>query len=122
MINGRSEVLMAAFVATEGAALYSAVLPSIFTIRSFGGQPWTRKAIRDGELIGTLFTLCLGSVVSALIGSRLPLYFSIGTVAAMVSVYEYALRSVPAELRSGSVPVAATAELVKVDPGVWRAA
>lgn len=96
------KILMAAFVGVESAHGFSAVLPSIFTIRTFGNQPWTRKAIRDGEIIGTLFALTLGAIVSALMKTPLPLYFSIGTSAAMVSVYEYALRSVPAQVTEGS--------------------
>ena len=81
------------FVAVEGAHAYSAFLPSIFTIRTFRQEAGTRRSISDGELVGSLFTLALGAVTSALIKDKLPLLFSVVTVIVMVSVYEWALRS-----------------------------
>ncbi len=86
-------VMMSAFVALEAAHAYSAVLPSIFTIRMFGHNPGTEKAIRDGEAFGTLFALGIGGVVAALIKDPLPLVFSVATSALMISVYEQALHS-----------------------------
>lgn len=87
------EVLISAFAAVESAHAYSAFLPSIFTIRHFGHEPGTAKAIRDGELMGTLFALGLGAVISALIRSQMPVIFSAVTSVVMVSVYEYALKT-----------------------------
>jgi len=86
-------VMMSAFVALEAAHAYSAVLPSIFTIRTFGHNPGTEQAIRDGEAFGTLFALGIGSVVSVLIRDPLPVVFSVATSAIMISVYEQALHS-----------------------------
>lgn len=87
------EVLVSAFVAVEGAYAFSAFLPSIFTIRHFGADQSTERDIRDGEIAGALFALSLGALVGLLIKSPLPLIFSVGTSGAMISVYEYALRS-----------------------------
>lgn len=87
-----SNVLLAAFTAVEGAHAYSAFLPSIFTIRSFRSDE-TKKAIRDGEIVGTAFTLALGYVVSRLVKSNLPLYFAAGTAVIMIGVYEWALKT-----------------------------
>ena len=84
---------MSAFVALEAAHAYSAVLPSIFTIRTFGGEPGTVKAIRDGEIFGTAFGLGIGAVVGMLIKSWLPLVFAAATSALMLSVYEGALKT-----------------------------
>lgn len=84
---------LAILVAVEGAHAYSAFLPSIFTIRTFRSEKDTIRSIRDGELVGSMFALGLGAVVSALTKDRLPLLFAIGTVVVMVSVYEWALRS-----------------------------
>ena len=107
-------ILMSAFVAVEGAHGFSAFLPSIFTIRHFGGQSGTEKAIRDGEILGTLFALGLGAVVAALLHSKLPLVFAAATSVAMVSVYEYALktRDLPCDLPSTS----ASGRIVDVRP------
>lgn len=93
--NGRKvdEVLISAFAAVESAHAYSAFLPSIFTIRHFGHESGTEKAIRDGELAGTLFALGLGAVISALIRSNMPVVFSAVTSVVMISVYEYALKT-----------------------------
>lgn len=92
--NGRkNEILMSAFVAVESAHAYSAVLPSIFTIRAFCQDERAKRAIRDGEIVGTLFAVGLGGIVSALIGSKLPFLFSLGTSAVMIVIYEYALRT-----------------------------
>jgi hypothetical protein len=92
VMDRKEQILMSAFVAVESAHAYSAVLPSIFTIREFVSTPAGVKAIRDGEIIGTLFAVALGGIVSALTENRLPLYFSMGTSVIMVSIYEYALR------------------------------
>ena len=86
-------VLMSAFVAVEGAHAFSAFLPSIFTIRHFALTEDAARSIRDGELMGTFFALSLGAVVSSLLSTKLPLVFAAVTSAAMVSVYEYALRT-----------------------------
>lgn len=83
---------MAAFVAVESAHAYSAVLPSIFTIRTFAQtNGTTAKDIRDGEVIGSAFALTLGAIVSKLTSSALPLVFSAVTAAVMVGIYEWAL-------------------------------
>jgi hypothetical protein len=96
-MNGKTaeQVMMSAFVALESAHAYSAVLPSIFTIRTFGEEPGTEQAIRDGEVFGTLFALSLGAIVSQVIDSWMPLAFSAVTSAVMVSVYENALHTRP---------------------------
>jgi O-antigen/teichoic acid export membrane protein len=100
----RDQVLMAAFVAVESAHAYSAFLPSIFTIRHFGHEAGVVKDIRDGELIGTGFALVLGGIVSALTENALPFIFAGVTAAAMVGIYEYALRT-----RNGAVRAAIAA-------------
>jgi len=87
------EIIMAAFVAVESAHAYSAFEPSIFTIRTFGHEPTTTQAIRDGEIMGSVFALALGGIVSALTESYLPLIFAVGTVVFMVSIYEWALQT-----------------------------
>jgi len=89
----KDAILLGAFTAVESAHAYSAFLPSIFTIRTFGQQPDTLQSIRDGEMIGTIFALALGGVVSALTDSAIPIIFGAITAAFMVAVYEWALRT-----------------------------
>jgi hypothetical protein len=114
------DVLMSAFVAVEGAHAFSAFLPSIFTIRAFASRnPGAAKAIRDGEIIGTAFAVGLGAVVSALIGSKLPVTFSIVTSMVMVSVYEYALRTAN-DGPAVQIPAAQAAPAQIVEAKAWR--
>jgi hypothetical protein len=103
MMEKHEKILMSAFVAMESAHAYSAFLPSIFTIRTFGHAPGTAKSIRDGEIIGTAFALGLGGIVSKLIDSWMPLLFAGATSAIMVGVYEAALRTRP--VQEGQQPV-----------------
>lgn len=114
------DVLMSAFVAVEGAHAFSAFLPSIFTIRAFTAHnPGAAKAIRDGEIIGTAFAVGLGAVVSALIGSKLPVTFSIVTSMVMVSVYEYALRTAN-DGQAVQIPAPQQAPAQIVEAKAWR--
>jgi hypothetical protein len=111
---------MSAFVAVEGAHAFSAFLPSIFTIRAFAARnPSAAKAIRDGEIIGTAFAVGLGAVVSALIGSKLPVTFSIVTSMVMVSVYEYALRTAN-DGQAVQIPAPQQAPVQIVEAKAWR--
>jgi hypothetical protein len=114
------DVLMSAFVAVEGAHAFSAFLPSIFTIRAFASRnPGATKAIRDGEIIGTAFAVGLGAVVSALIGSKLPVTFSIVTSMVMVSVYEYALRTAN-DGQAVQIPAPQQAPVQIIEAKAWR--
>jgi len=88
----REHVLLAAFSALESAHFYSAFLPSVMTIRKFAKDPEAVEALRKGEAIATGFALVLGWVVSELVDSHLPLLFTAATAAAMMAVYEYAIR------------------------------
>lgn len=89
------DILLSAFVAVESAHAYSAFLPSIFTIRTFGGQPGTEQAIHDGELVGTIFAVALGLIVTGITRKPLPLVFAIVTAVFMVSIYEWSLQTIP---------------------------
>lgn len=89
----REQVLLAAFTALESAHFYSAFLPSVMTIRKFADDEEARAALRQGEVLATAFALTLGATVSALVDTPLPLVFAAATAAAMLAVYEYAMRT-----------------------------
>lgn len=89
----REQVLLAAFTALESAHFYSAFLPSVMTIRKFADDDAARAALRQGEVLASVFALTLGVIVGALIDSPLPLIFAAGTAVAMLAVYEYAMRT-----------------------------
>ena len=77
-------------VAVEGAFAYSAFLPSVFTIREHVG-PDAVGDIRAGEALASAFVVVLAGATAKILGSTTPLYVGALTIAAMVSVYEYAL-------------------------------
>lgn len=86
------KVLLASFVAVESAHAFSAFNPSIFTIKSLVVKQGEQQFLREGYIPATIFALALGFIVSKLINSWLPLWFSIATTAFMVFWYEWALR------------------------------
>jgi len=87
----RDHALAALGTLINGGQVYSAFLPSVFTIRHFGADPATVKDIRDGERIATGFVLVMGVAIAFLVESPVPLYSAILLAVVMVSVYEYAL-------------------------------
>ena len=86
-------VMLGIFTALESAHAYSAFLPSMFTIRTFGGDEDCLRDIRQGEALATGFALLLGLVVSRLTKSGFPFLAAIVVSAAMVGIYEYALHT-----------------------------
>lgn len=81
--------------AVVGPQAFAAWLPSVFTIRHFANEPGAKQAIRDGEKLGTFYSLALGATVSMIMKNWTPFIFSIVNVAIMVSTYEWALRTAP---------------------------
>jgi len=93
----KEETALVLLVAVEGAHAYSAFLPSIFTIREFHNEN-TVTDIRIGESLATLFVVLLGIITSAIVDNNVPFWIAATTAIAMISVYEWALRTP----RSGS--------------------
>ena len=93
MVATLEDILLASFVAVEGAHAFSAFNPSIFTIRTFKDDEKTKKSIREGYVLATVFAFVLAGIVSLIARSPLPVIFAVFTVAFMIAVYEYALRS-----------------------------
>lgn len=89
------KILLSAFVGVESAHAFSAFNPSIFTIRSLAVPQGEENLIRVGYVPSVIFSVALGSIVGAIIHSKMPLAFGLGTSAFMVAVYEIALRAAP---------------------------
>jgi hypothetical protein len=89
----RDGLLVGIFVSIEAAFAYSAFLPSIYTIKTFGASktPQGVAAIREGEFVASAVALALGAVTSGITSSWLPLVLAVVAVVGMVSVYEAAL-------------------------------
>lgn len=86
------QILLSSFVAVESAHAFSAFCPSILTIKSFATDDAKKMMVREGYVLASVFSLALAGIVSKLIGSWNPLYFSIGTIVFMIAVYEWALK------------------------------
>lgn len=95
-MNGNNDlVLTSVFMALEGAFAYSAFLPSIMTIGTFVDSPEKVRAIREGEVVGTVFLLALSLTVSSIMKSPVPLFAGLLAGGLAVGVYEYALTHAP---------------------------
>jgi len=99
---GSGEVLLTSvFVAFEGAYAYSAMLPSIMTINTFVDSPDKIRAIREGELLATVFAGLFAITVGYVTKSWLPIWLTALLSGFMVAVYEWALRRSPAWVQWG---------------------
>ena len=79
-----------------GAGLFAAFCPSWFTVRSdfFNEQESRRgniKAIRQGEIAGTVTTLLQGAAAARLVKSPMPLLGAIAVSGIMVLGYEWSI-------------------------------
>ena len=95
-IGSGETLLVAVFVAFEGAYAYSAMLPSIMTINTFVDSPEKILAIRQGEILASAFAGLFAVTVSAVSHSWLPLVLTAILAVFMVAIYEWALRRAPA--------------------------
>lgn len=90
--HSKEDIMLSAFVGVESAHAFSAFLPSVFTIRSLAVPQGAESQIRAGYIPSIAFSLALGGIVGAIIKSKLPILFGLGTSSFMVGVYEVALR------------------------------
>lgn len=94
---GKGDILLvSAFAGFEALFTPSAMLPSIMTIGTFVDSPEKIKMIRQGEVIASAFNLAFGIALAWLSRSWIPLVFTLAATAAVMAVYEYALRQAPA--------------------------
>lgn len=89
-------MLVSIFMALDGLFAYSAFLPSIMTVGTFVDSESKVVMIRQGEVIGTIFLIALSIITSAVMKSKLPLFFGILAGIVAIVIYEYALTQSPA--------------------------
>lgn len=89
----QEQTLLSIATAVQGTQIYSAFLPSIFTIRTFAEHSGTATDIRTGEAIASGLVIALGITTGAIVDHSGPIWLSLFVVLVMVSVYEWALRS-----------------------------
>lgn len=77
----------------SGAQVYSAFLPSVFTIRHFGADPKTVRDIRDGERVATAILLATAVILAGVSGTNEPIWVAVVISTVMIAVYEWALRT-----------------------------
>ncbi len=95
------EVVLAVMAGLEATWAFSAMNPSIFTIRAFGpsNPPEVAKHIRTGYVIATGLSLGFAGLVGALMPPSskrwLPLAVAGGISVVFIGIYEAALRGWP---------------------------
>jgi hypothetical protein len=87
----QEQILLSVLTALESAHVYSALLPSIFTIGTFVTDERGVKLIREGELTATVAAFALGGIVAKFVNNPLPFYFTLVAIAGMLWTYERAL-------------------------------
>lgn len=111
--TGNGDVTAATvLVIGAGAGLFAAFCPSWFTVRSdFFNEQQSRtgniRAIRQGEIAGTITTLLQGYAASVLVKSPIPLLGAIGVSGIMVLGYEYSIRNPASAEGSDANPLSA---------------
>lgn len=99
LTTGNGDVTAATvLVIGAGAGLFAAFCPSWFTVRSDffneqGSRDGNVKAIRQGEIAGTLTTLLQGAAAARLVHSPMPLLGAIAVSVIMVVGYEYSIKN-----------------------------
>jgi hypothetical protein len=86
------KLLLAIFVAVEGAHSFSAFMPSYFTVKKFATDPGDVAALRSGYAPALIFNLALGGVVSLLVDDPKPVLVSAIVSGGMIALYEQALK------------------------------
>jgi len=85
------DLLIAVFVAVEGAHAFSAFMPSAFTIRTFVQDEAGISQLRAGYLPALAFLLILAGVVSAMRKNATPLLVAGIVGVFMIGLYEYSI-------------------------------
>lgn len=86
-----SNLLLAVFVAAEGAHAFSAFMPSYFTVQKFARGDGDRARLRSGYVPAIAINVLLAGTVAALRKDVRPILFMLAVVALMIGLYENAL-------------------------------
>jgi hypothetical protein len=88
----RDDILLAVFVAVEGAHAFSAFMPSTYTTLKFAGDPGDAAMLRMGYIPAVMFNLILGGIVSFFAKSKKPIVASLLVIVGMTMFYEWGIR------------------------------
>jgi hypothetical protein len=86
-------LIIAIFVAVEGAHAFSAFMPSYFTVRKFASGSEDVSMLRSGYFPAVTFNLLLGIVVSVLVKNPAPLILAGLVSGGMICLYERAIQT-----------------------------
>lgn len=84
---------LALLAAGEVPNFLAGMLPSLMTIRRFGAEELDRKALRQGELIGSALALAVGLGAAMAAKSAAPAWATVVVLVIMLAMYESAIRN-----------------------------
>ena len=101
MRRGTSSERVGLFLLAAGEVpnFLAGMLPSLMTINRFAAEETDRRALRKGEIAGSLLSLGVGAGASLASDSWLPLVGSAVVLAIMLYMYEDAIRHPAADAR-----------------------
>lgn len=95
--------------ASEVPNFLAGMMPSLFTIKTFAGDPEKVAALRRGEVVGGTMALAVGAGASLVAKSWAPIVACTATLAVLLYEYEKAIRepiSNPLDMRAGALDAA----------------
>lgn len=84
---------LALLAAAEVPNFLAGMLPSLMTIQRFGADDLDRKALRRGEISGSLLAVAVGGGASIAAHDALPLWATIIVLVVMLMMYEHAIQN-----------------------------
>ncbi|HZP28423.1 MAG TPA: hypothetical protein VFC99_05690 [Acidimicrobiia bacterium] len=103
-VTTASAVGLMLLAASEVPNFLAGALPSFLTIRRFGADDEDVRSLRVGETAGGAMALAVGAGASLVARSWLPFLATVVTLAAMLSMYEWAIRNPHPQVASISGP------------------
>lgn len=109
---GAAQLGLVILAAAEVPNFLAGMMPSLMTIRTFANDPEQRRALRRGEVVGSVLSLSVGAGASLVADSPAPFLACAGVLAVLLYEYERAMRdpiAEPLDMRTAA-PVAAGGE------------
>ena len=86
------KIALALLSAAEVPNFLAGLLPSLMTIRRFGAEDLDRKALRQGEMLGSVLSITVGAGASLAARSWLPFLATMVVLVVLLAAYESAIR------------------------------
>ena len=87
------KIALALLSAAEVPNFLAGLLPSLMTIRRFGAEDMDRKALRQGEVLGSVLSVTVGAGASLAARSWLPFLATMLVLVVLLAAYETAIRN-----------------------------